>query len=93
MVIASYNRGHNAVCGRIRKMPGNPNGRNFWKLLENHKISKEAYNYVFMVFSAEVIRKNLKLFGFNFDSPFKELEKPDQSDENIPGQPLTHQAR
>ncbi|MCP4042719.1 MAG: FHA domain-containing protein [Gammaproteobacteria bacterium] len=79
LVVASYNWGHNAVRRRIRKMPDNPNGRNFWKLLESYEIPKETYNYVFLVFSAAVIGENPKLFGFDFENPFKELEKPDQS--------------
>jgi hypothetical protein len=50
-------------------MPGNPRDRNFWKLLEQHNIPKETYDYVFYIFSASVIGENPQLFGFDFENP------------------------
>jgi pSer/pThr/pTyr-binding forkhead associated (FHA) protein len=76
LVIASYNWGENRVIGIIRCMPKNPQERNFWKLLEKHmsRIPEETYDYVFRIFSAAVIGKNPKLFGFDFDNPLAEVE-------------------
>jgi hypothetical protein len=50
-------------------MPKNPRERNFWKLLRDHKIPNETYNYVFYIFSAAVIGENPQLFGFDFENP------------------------
>ncbi len=72
LVCASYNWGHNLVRGLIKKMPENPQERNFWQFLVKYrnKIPKETYDYVFYIFSAAVIGENPKLFGFNFERPF-----------------------
>jgi membrane-bound lytic murein transglycosylase D len=83
LVMASYNWGPNNIITRIREMPDNPRDRNFWKLLQNHTIPKETYDYVFYIFSAAVIGENPRLFGFDFDDPLKGLGKPDQ--EQPPG--------
>jgi len=69
LVMASYNWGLNNIRKLIRGMPENPRERNFWKLLEQHKIPKETYDYVFYIFSASVIGENPRLFGFDFDNP------------------------
>ncbi len=69
LVMASYNWGEGNIIKRLRKMPKNPRERNFWKLLRDHRIPDETYNYVFYIFSAAVIGENPRLFGFDFDNP------------------------
>jgi membrane-bound lytic murein transglycosylase D len=73
LVIASYNWGENNIRQIILKMPDNPRERNFWKLLNQHKIPVETYDYVFYTFSAAVIGENPRLFGFDFDNPLPRL--------------------
>lgn len=69
LVMASYNWGEGNIIKRLRQMPENPRERNFWKLLREHKIPKETYDYVFYIVSATVICENPKLFGFDFSNP------------------------
>ncbi|NEX22406.1 transglycosylase SLT domain-containing protein [Thiorhodococcus mannitoliphagus] len=69
LVMASYNWGEGNIIKRLRKMPENPRERNFWKLLRDHKIPKETYDYVFYIVSATVICENPALFGFDFANP------------------------
>ncbi|NEV63981.1 transglycosylase SLT domain-containing protein [Thiorhodococcus minor] len=69
LVMASYNWGEGNIIKRLRKMPENPRERNFWKLLRDHKIPKETYDYVFYIVSATVICENPALFGFDFPNP------------------------
>jgi len=71
LVLASYNWGDNRVRKLINKMPDNPKERNFWQLIQNYKIPQETYDYVFYIYSAAVIGKNPRLFGFDFDNPFE----------------------
>ena len=71
LVLASYNWGDNRVRKLIQKMPDNPKERNFWKLIQQYKIPQETYDYVFYIYSAAVIGKNPRLFGFDFDDPFE----------------------
>jgi len=73
LVMASYNWGPTNMRKRIRRMPENPRDRNFWKLLKQHKIPKETYDYVFYIISATVIGENPRLFGFEFDNPLQNL--------------------
>ncbi|MGB5835274.1 MAG: transglycosylase SLT domain-containing protein [Thiohalocapsa sp.] len=73
LVMASYNWGEGNIIKRLRKMPKNPRERNFWKLLRDHRIPDETYNYVFYIFSAAVICENPRLFGFDFDNPLSGL--------------------
>jgi pSer/pThr/pTyr-binding forkhead associated (FHA) protein len=75
LVMASYNWGEGNVVELIRKMPLNPQQRNFWELLRLYrsKIPKQTYDYVFHIFSAAVIGENPPLFGFDFDNPLKAL--------------------
>ncbi|MGE3152930.1 MAG: transglycosylase SLT domain-containing protein [Nitrospiraceae bacterium] len=70
LVIASYNWGEGNVIKMIRQLPQNPQERNFWKLLQNFKIPKETYDYVFSIIAAAVIGENPRLFGFDFGNPF-----------------------
>jgi len=65
LVMAAYNWGHNRVRKIIRKMPKDPQHRNFWNLLKIAKIPKETYDYIFYIFSAAVICENPKLFNFD----------------------------
>lgn len=71
LVMASYNWGERQVNRLIKKMPENPQERNFWQLLEKYKkqIPLETYDYVFHIFSAAVIGENPQLFGFDFRNP------------------------
>jgi hypothetical protein len=69
LVIASYNWGENRIIDRVRKMPRNPRERNFWKLLEQHKVPDQTYEYVFYIVSAAVIGEDPRLFGFDMDNP------------------------
>jgi soluble lytic murein transglycosylase-like protein len=69
LVMASYNWGEGNIIKRLRKMPKSPRERNFWKLLRDHRIPDETYNYVFYIFSAAVIGENPRLFGYDFDNP------------------------
>jgi len=69
LVMASYNWGDNRVKKLIRRMPENPKERNFWKLLQNQKVPKETYDYVFNILAAGVIGENPQLFGFDFNNP------------------------
>lgn len=71
LVMASYNWGEGNVIRLIRQMPENPQERNFWRLLQQHNIPKETYDYVLYIFSAAVIGENPRLFGFNFDNPLQ----------------------
>lgn len=69
LVMAGYNYGHNRVKGMIKRMPDNPRDKNFWKFIQQYKIPKETYDYVFYIFSAAVIGEDPKHFGFNFKPP------------------------
>ncbi len=69
LVMAGYNYGHNRVRSMIRKMPDNPRDKNFWKFIQQYKIPKETYDYVFYIFAAAVIGEDPKHFGFNFKAP------------------------
>jgi membrane-bound lytic murein transglycosylase D len=69
LVMASYNWGDSNVLAIIKRMPGNPRDRNFWRLLQSGKVPKETYDYVLSIFSAAVICENPRLFGFDFDTP------------------------
>ena len=73
LVMASYNWGPNNVRRRIREMPNNPRERNFWKLLQEHSIPAETYDYVLYIFSAIVIGEDPALFGFDFDNPLQDV--------------------
>jgi len=75
LVMASYNWGPANIIGLIRQLPDNPRERNFWKLLRDHNIPKETYDYVFYIVSAAVIGENPRLFGFDFDNPLRKFEK------------------
>jgi hypothetical protein len=78
LVMASYNWGPGNILDRIRKMPENPRDRNFWKLLEQHQVPQETYDYVFYIFAATVIGENPRLFGFDFDNPLQTRTKREQ---------------
>jgi membrane-bound lytic murein transglycosylase D len=69
LVMASYNWGERRVVERLREMPKHPRERNFWKLLERHRIPAETYTYVFSIVSAAVIGENPRMFGFPIDNP------------------------
>lgn len=73
LVIAAYNWGPTNIRKRIREMPENPRERNFWKLMEQHDIPQETYDYVLYIVSAIVIGENPALFGFEFDNPLKNV--------------------
>jgi membrane-bound lytic murein transglycosylase D len=79
LVMAGYNYGHNRVKSMIRKMPDNPRDKNFWKFIQQYKIPKETYDYVFYIFAAAVIGEDPKHFGFNFDSPTAQVKQKDKA--------------
>jgi membrane-bound lytic murein transglycosylase D len=79
LVMAGYNYGHNRVKSMIRKMPDNPRDKNFWKFIQQYKIPKETYDYVFYIFAAAVIGEDPKHFGFNFKSPTAQLNHQDSA--------------
>jgi type II secretory pathway component PulJ len=69
LVMACYNWGEGRVLPLVRSMPLNPRERNFWRLLADHQIPQQTYDYVFYITSAAVIGENPRLFGFDFDNP------------------------
>ena len=73
LVMASYNWGEGNVRRLINAMPENPRERNFWRLLRDHDIPRETYDYVMLIVSAIVIGENPQLFGFKFDNPLANL--------------------
>jgi membrane-bound lytic murein transglycosylase D len=75
LVIASYNWGEHRIIDRVRKMPADPRERNFWKLLAQHKVPGQTYDYVFSIVAAAVIGENPRLFGFPLDSPLKFVDQ------------------
>jgi len=82
LVIASYNWGERKVRELLKKMPQNPQERNFWELLKLYRkeIPRETYNYVFYIVSAAAIGENPGLFGFSFENPLMPfLEQPTDS--------------
>ncbi len=78
LVMASYNWGENKVIKLIQTMPENPKDRNFWLLLSKYRssIPQETYDYVFYIVSAAVIGENPRLFGFDFENPLGQFQKP-----------------
>ncbi|HEY2433432.1 MAG TPA: FHA domain-containing protein [Vicinamibacterales bacterium] len=76
LVIASYNWGEHRIIDRLRTMPADPRQRNFWRLLADHAVPDQTYNYVFYIVSAAVIGENPRLFGFNLDNPLKAFDTP-----------------
>lgn len=71
LVMACYNWSETRIKARLNSMPEDPRERNFWKLLREHKIPQETYDYVFYIVAAAVIGENPRLFGFDFDNPLK----------------------
>ncbi len=76
LVMASYNWGEHRVTKLIKRLPGNPRERNFWRLLERYKaeIPQQTYDYVFYILSAAVIGENPGLFGFDLENPLADIE-------------------
>jgi len=77
LVIASYNWGERRVIDILKRMPNNPQDRNFWQLLAKHReeVPGQTYDYVFNIVSAAVIGENPRLFGFQFDNPLAFAEQ------------------
>jgi len=69
LVMASYNWGEVRIIDRLKQMPKDPRQRNFWKLLEQHQVPPQTYNYVFSIVSAAVIGEDPRLFDFKIDNP------------------------
>lgn len=76
LVLACYNWGEANVLPIVQKMPQDPRGRNFWRLLATRSIPQETYDYVFYIFSAAVICENPRLFGFTFAPPLPAKRNP-----------------
>ena len=77
LVMASYNWGEHRVIDILKRMPDNPQDRNFWQLLARHRaeVPGQTYDYVFYIVSAAVIGENPGLFGFHFDNPLAFAEQ------------------
>ena len=77
LVMASYNWGEQRVIDILKRMPDNPQDRNFWQLLARHRaeVPGQTYDYVFYIVSAAVIGEDPHLFGFNFDNPLAFAEQ------------------
>ena len=69
LVLAAYNWGENNILDLLKTLPENPRERNFWRLLAQHNIPQQTYDFVLRIVSAAVIGENPKLFGFDFDNP------------------------
>jgi hypothetical protein len=87
LVIASYNWGEHRVNSKLNRMDGygipdaalegiedTPDERNYWKFLTTYRsrMPKETRDYVLRVFSAAVIGRAPRHFGFDFDNPLTE---------------------
>lgn len=85
LVMASYNWGEHRVLPRLNDLPtpdavfdatfedvpADPEWRNYWKFLGQYgdRMPDETKDYVLKIFSAAVIGKNPRYFGFDFDDP------------------------
>lgn len=85
LVMASYNWGEHRVLPRLNDLPtpdavfdatfedvpSDPQSRNYWKFLSEYesRMPDETKDYVLKIFSAAVIGKNPRYFGFDFDDP------------------------
>lgn len=85
LVMASYNWGEHRVLPRLNDLPtpeavfdatfedvpANPESRNYWNFLAEYesRMPDETKDYVLKIFSAAVIGKDPRYFGFDFDDP------------------------
>ena len=72
-------------------MPENPRERNFRKLLEQHRVPQETYDFVCYIFSASVIGENPRLSGFDFDNPMSAMAETGQEPVRVVLLPLRQQ--
>lgn len=72
LVLASYNYGDTRIRQLIREMEESPRSRNFWNLMQQVRLPKQTYDYVFYIFSASVIGEDPRHFGFDFDNPLSD---------------------
>ncbi|HLA64202.1 MAG TPA: FHA domain-containing protein [Rhodothermales bacterium] len=56
---------------QLSEIPQDPQQRSYWRFLNayGNQMPQETRNYVLRIFSAAVIGRNPRLFGFNFDNP------------------------
>ncbi len=56
---------------QLSEIPQDPQQRSYWRFLNTYgnQMPQETRNYVLRIFSAAVIGRNPRLFGFNFDNP------------------------
>lgn len=66
LVLASYNRGHNALKGLKQKIddPMLGSTRKYWYLVERRMLTEETRMYVPKVFAIRIIAENPRRFGF-----------------------------
>ena len=66
LVLASYNRGHNAVDRAKQKIddPMLPATRKYWYLVEHDLLPEETKNYVPRIFAVRLIAEAPERFGF-----------------------------
>jgi membrane-bound lytic murein transglycosylase D len=66
LVLASYNRGHNALERAKQKVddPMLPAQRKYWYLVEHALLPEETRNYVPKIFAVRVIAEAPERFGF-----------------------------
>lgn len=85
LVMASYNWGEHRVLPRLNDLetpeavfnatfedvPTSPESRNYWNFLAEYesRMPDETKDYVLKIFSAAVIGKDPRYFGFDFDDP------------------------
>ena len=66
LVLASYNRGHNALKSLKQKIddPMLGSTRKYWYLVERRMLTEETRMYVPKVFAIRIIAENPARFGF-----------------------------
>ena len=66
LVLASYNRGHNALKGLKQKIddPMLGSTRKYWYLVERRMLTEETRMYVPKMFAIRIIAENPRRFGF-----------------------------
>ena len=66
LVLASYNRGHNALARAKQKIddPMLRSTHKYWYLVENQLLPEETRNYVPKIFAVRVVAEAPERFGF-----------------------------
>lgn len=66
LVLASYNRGHNALDRAKQKIddPMLRSSRKYWYLVDNHLLPEETRNYVPKIFAVRIVAEAPERFGY-----------------------------